>query len=294
MKKTRIITLSIVAFIFSLSISAQNKSKEGKPVEIEKKFFYRDTTFEFNGNKYDITRIVSAENYFKCAVNVTNISDNFIVINPADIFGSSLGSDVKTVSVVKRTAVIAPKFSKKFTIKLEGKDFRANEINIDITKMQLTGKMVASYPLEDINITKENLRQAGPVKWVMKEKKEDKTGYRIVAEVEYTGDKFLALFYNNIILKTADGGKYLNTGKKNEDFYYEMGKPFEKNILYFPVEAKKINDKNVPTLSFPNVFKEYSLTATKGPKFKVTKGTIDDFKGLNKKGDIDDDATDDK
>ena len=96
------------------------------------------------------------------------------------------------------------------------------------------------------------------------------------------------------MLKTADGAKYLNTGKKNEDFYYEMGKPFEKNILYFPIDPKKINDKNLPTLSFPNVFKEYSLAPSNGPKFKVRKGTLDDFKGLNKKGDIDDDATDDK
>ena len=89
----------------------------------------------------------------------------------------------------------------------------------------------------------------------------------------------------------------LNTSilaKKNEDFYYEMGKPFEKNMLFFPIDPKKINDKNMPTLSFPNVFKEYNLTPSKGPKFKVRKGTLNDFKGLNKKDGIDDDATDDK
>jgi hypothetical protein len=55
-----------------------------------------------------------------------------------------------------------------------------------------------------------------------------------------------------------------------------------------------MNKKNEPTLSFPNVFKEYGLTPSSGPKFKVRRGTLEDFKGLNKKGDIDDDATDDK
>ncbi len=290
MKPLKTVSLfAVLFFAFTLTLTAQTK-----PAEIEKKFYYRDTTFEYNGNKYDISRIVSADNYFKCAVTVTNISDNFIVINPTDIVGNITGSNDKTISSVKKTAVIAPKYSKKFTVKLEGKDFRVNEINIDITNMQLTGKMLAEYQLTDLDITKENMRQAGPVKWIMKEKKEDKAGYRIVAEIEYTGDKFLGLFYNNITLKTNDGGKYLNTGKKNEDFYYELGKPFEKNILYFPIDASKVKDKYQPTLSFPKVFKEYSLSPTKGPKFKVRKGTLEDFKGLNKKDGIDDADSDDK
>ena len=294
MKTTKTIILAVLAFICSFSLQAQQKTTEQKTPEIDKKFFYRDTLLEYNGNKYEISRIISTETYFKCRVSVTNISDNFIVINPTDIFGTIGGNATKITSSVKKVAVIAPKFSKNFTIKLEGKDFRVNEINIDISKMQLTGKMLTEYKLADVIITKENAREAGPVKWIMKDKKDDKTGYRIVAEVEYKGDKFLALFYNNITLKTADGGKYLNVGKKNEDFYYETGKASEKNILYFPIEPKKIKDKNVPTLSFPNVFKEYDLTPTKGPKFKLTKGTLEDFKGLNKKDGIDDDATDDK
>jgi|GEM_PF-3953960 len=289
MKTKKTIFLAIATLVCSFSLKAQEKAAEP-----DKKFYYRDTTFEFNGNRYEVSRIVSTEEYFKCAVSITNISDNFIVINPSDIFGNASGSDARTTSTVKRVAVIAPKFSRKFTIKLEGKDFRVNAVDIDITKLQLTGKMLAEYQLPDIDITKENMRQTGQVKWIMKDKKEDKAGYRIVAEVEYKGDKFLGLFYNNIVLKTNDGSKYLNTGKKNEDFYYEMGKPFEKNILFFPIDPKKVNDKNAPTLSFPGVFKEYSLSPVKGPKFRVKKGTLDDFKGLNKKGDVDDDATDDK
>jgi hypothetical protein len=289
MKTSKIIKLLSCILLASLSLQAQEKAAEK-----EKKFYYKDTLFEFNGNKYEISRIVSAETYFKCAVTVTNISDNFIVINPADISGYITGNSSKKTASGKRLAVIAPKYSKKFTIKLEGQDYRVNEINVEISKMQLTGKMSAEYPLSDINIFKENARESGPVKWIMKEKKEDKTGYRIIAEVEYKGDKFLALFYNNIVLKTADGSKYLNAGKKNEDFYYEPGKPSEKNILYFPIDPKQMNKKNEPTLSFPNVFKEYGLTPSSGPKFKVRRGTLEDFKGLNKKGDIDDDATDDK
>ena len=208
MKISKTILFLIASFILSISLKAQNKI-----AELEKKFYYKDTTFEYNGNKYEMSRIVSAETYFKCVFTVTNISDNFIVINPVDIFGTT-GTDIKTASLIKKTAVISPKFTKKFTVKLEGKDFSVNEINIDITKMQLTGKVLAEYQLTDLNITKENMRQTGPVKWLMKDRKDDKAGYRIVAEVEYSGDKFLALFYNNIILKTADGSKYFNIGKK--------------------------------------------------------------------------------
>ena len=173
MKTSKTIILTALLLVFLFGLKAQTK-----PAETEKKFYYKDTTFEYNGNKYEVSRVVSAETYFKCAVTVTNISDNFIVINPADIFGTT-SSVVKTASLVKKMAVIAPKFTKKFTIKLEGKDFRANEINIDITKMQLTGKMVAEYQLTDLIITKENMRQTGPVKWIMKDKKKIKQGIEL-------------------------------------------------------------------------------------------------------------------
>src|ERR1700744_4844134 len=151
MKTKKTIVLAIAVLVCSFSLKAQEKAAES-----EKKFYYRDTTFEFNGNRYEVSRIVSTEEYFKCAVSITNISDNFIVINPSDIFGNASGSDARTTSTVKRVAVIAPKFSRKFTIKLEGKDFRVNAVDIDITKLQLTGKMLAEYQLPDIDITKEN------------------------------------------------------------------------------------------------------------------------------------------
>lgn len=276
-----------MTFVFVETMSAVSQE--------EKKFFFRDTLFEYNGNHYEISRSVATDEYFKCRVSVTNMTNNFLIFNPADIFGT-LGANTDKINAVKKKVfVVPPKFSKSFVLKIEGKDCRSAQVNINMSKIQMSGNVLNTYNFDDLLFLKENIRENGPVKWVMKDRDMAKDGYRIVAEVSYKGDKFLALMYNNVVLKTADGGKFTNTGRRNEDFYYENGKPFEKCIFSFPIEEKRVNRKNAPTLSFPNVFKEYALLPGTGPKFTLHKGTEADYKGLNRAGsNIDENDTEDK
>ena len=277
--------LSCIFVLSSCFCSAQEK---------EKKYYYKDTTFEFNGAKYEVSKILSNEAYFKFRVNVTNISENFIVITPYDVFSFTADPKIKRSSSTTKAAVIAPRYTKSFTLKFDGPDYREPFINIDFTKIQYTGKTEAQYQIGDMNIFADNFKQTGPVKVTLdNNKKENKAGYRLIINIEYTGSKFLSFFQNNIILKTKDGGSYANTGKKNSKFYYEMGKSFQREFLFFPVGENKINIKNEPVLTFKDVFKEYSLNSVNGPKLKLRRGTLEDFNGSNKKSDIDD-TDDDK
>jgi hypothetical protein len=280
--------LAIIICVFALSLTAQEKRKE-----IEKKFYYKDTAFEFNGARYEISKVLANESSFKFRVNVTNMTNDFIVVTPYDVFSFATDPKIKRASSSAKTAVIAPRYTKAFTLKFDGPDYRMPAINIDFTKIQNTGKADATYPIPDMNIFTDNFKQTGPVKvTVDNNKKEDKSGYRIIVVLEYNGNKFLSFFQNNIVLKTKDGGSYTNTGKKNSDFHYEMGKPSERDFLFFPVSENKINAKNEPTLTFKDVFKEYSLVSSVGPKIKLRQGTIEDFNGANKKSEIDDADTD--
>lgn len=260
--------------------------------EDDKRMFYKDTLFEFNGSKIEITKTLATEKYFKSVVSISNQTDQFMIINPWEIFGKVKGSDEKFSASSKKTIVVPPKYIKKFTVKFEGKDFRAPALQYDFSKMQITEKIESVYELEDIDINKENYRALGPIKWRMVKKMEPDHGkddFQIMAEIEYTGDKFLGIFYNNIVLTTKDGGKYINVGKKTGNFHYDKTKPFVKQSYLFPVEPKNAKKSNEPKLTFRDVFKEYSLTTIVGFKVHLRQGTIEDYKGKAGKPDNDKD-----
>lgn len=263
-------TTLILCFVIPLLTTAQEK---------EEKFFYKDTIFEFNGSKVEITKSLATKMYFKSVVSITNQSDNFILINPWEIFGYVSGSGNKYNAVSKRAIVIAPKYTKKFTVKFEGKDFREPHLSFDVTKLQVTEKVESVYEFVDIDLSKENYRVVGPIKWTMLEKKADKKDalFRVETQLEYTGTKFLGIFYNNITLKTKDGSSFINSGKKAGDFHYDKEKPFKRIVLIFPVDADKVEKGNEPKLNFTDVFKEYSLATIVGFKVNLRMGTLEDY-----------------
>jgi len=268
----------LILLLFCLTFLSNNAQED----DDGKRVFFKDTLFEFNGSKIEITKSLATEKYFKSIVTISNQTDQFMIINPWEVFGKVSGSDEKYSASSKKTIVVPPKYIKKFTVKFEGRDFRAPSLQYDFSKIQVTEKIESVYELEDIDINKENYRALGPIKWRMVKKMEPDHGkddFQIMAEIEYTGDKFLGIFYNNIILTTKDGGKYINVGKKTGNFHYDKTKPFVKQTYLFPVEPEKAKKKNEPKLTFRDVFKEYSLATIVGFKVHLRTGTIEDYKG---------------
>ena len=271
MKIQKIIIL-LLSGLLNLTCAAQDRER----------MFYKDTLFEFNGSKIEITKSLSTEKYFKSIVTISNQTDQFMIINPWEVFGKVSGSDEKYNASSKKAIVVPPKYIKKFTVKFEGRDFREERLQYDFGKIEVTEKIESVYELEDVDINKENYRAIGPIRWSMVKKMEPDHGkddFQIIAEIEYTGDKFLGIFYNNIILTTKDGGKYINVGKKTGNFHYDKTKPFVKQTYLFPVEPAKAKKSNEPKLTFRDVFKEYSMATIVGFKVHLRAGTLEDYKG---------------
>lgn len=264
--------IAIFVLVFPFLLNSQEK---------EEKFFYKDTMFDFNGSKVEITKSLATKSYFKSVVCITNQSDNFLLINPWDVFGFVSGSSERYNATSKRVIVIAPKYTKKFVVKFEGSDFREPHLSFDVAKLQITEEVTNIMEFSDIDLNKENFRAVGPVKLTIQDKRIDKDRalYRMETEISYSGDKFLGIFYNNIRLKTKDGSVFINSSKKRDDFHYDVNKPFKRIVLIFPVEAEKIKKESEPKLNFSDVFKEYSLSTIVGFKVNLRSGTLEDYKG---------------
>jgi hypothetical protein len=169
-------------------------------------------------------------------------------------------------------------------------------VELAVKEMELTEKLEAVYEINDFDIFKETVKQNGPITWTLtKAVLDDKNNpnFEIDGTVKYSGDKFLGIFYNNITLKTKDGKVYINESKSSNMFsfvrnkyYYDKSKPFEKQILIFPIPSQKVNMDLEPKLSFNGVFNEYSLVRIEGFRIKLTEGTLIDFLGSKANKDI--------
>ncbi|HEX8516906.1 MAG TPA: hypothetical protein VF868_11950 [Bacteroidia bacterium] len=276
-----LLKILVLQCIFCTSLFAQIK---------DEKYYYRDTVFEFAQCKIDIRKCVADDQSFKCGVVITNLTDQFIIIDPVQVIWSLAGSATVSHMALKRKVVIAPRYNKSFTAKFVGADFQQESQTINFTRIEMTDKVEAVYEIPELDVTKDLSRKVGPVTWTVKkvffavDKDEKKKNFRIDGIIEYTGGKFLGIFHNNIALKTSDGNTYINESKtrgyfafvKNK-YHYDNSKKFEKQTLVFPVESEKITAELKPTLSFTNVFKEYSLVTIEGFTIKLQRGTINDY-----------------
>jgi hypothetical protein len=258
----------------------------------QEKFYYKDTLFEFNGCKIEVMKTFSDDKSFRSVLNITNTGDNFLMINPWEVFGLVGGSAEKYNTASKRTFIIPPKYTKKLRIKFIGRDFREPDLIMDFSKLTVTTMVERVYEF-NVDLSNENYKDIGPIRFtILKQDPDNKSAdFRITAQLEYTGNKFLGIFYNNIMLKTKDGGSFINTGKKAGDFHYDKDKPLKKMVLIFPVESKKVKKDNQPTLSFANVLKEYQTAQIVGFKINLRAGTLEDYKG--KSGSADDKESED-
>lgn len=275
----------------------------------DEKYYFKDTVFNFFGIKIQVQKSVATIQSFKSSIIITNTTENFLIVNPEDVFICESLSGAQSMQVSKKQVVIPPKYSKGFTIKFINSDFRKSSLFIDFKKLQLTGKAESVYEISNFNIFNDVEMSVGPVTWtltkVVQDEKKKMENLRVDGTIKYNGNKFLGIFHNNISLTTNDGKSYFNEGKSKSTFpfvankyysgtskpleklYYDKSKPLEKHILIFPVESGKINSKLQPTIYFNQVFVEYPLENIEGFKIQLIQGTLEDFKGGSDKNDKD-------
>ena len=260
----------------------------------DEKYYFKDTIFDFYGLKIEVKKSIATMDFLKSVIIITNTTDNFIIVNPEEVFISESLSGFKTGQVSKKQVVVPPRYSKSINVKFINQDFRKSSPLIDFRKLQLTGKVESIYEITNFDIFNDVVKSVGPVTWTLKKvvqnEKKKMENLRIDGTIEYTGTKFLGISHTNISLNTNDGKSYFNGGKsagtmsaaKNK-LYYDNSKPLEKQILIFPVESGKINTGLQPKIYFSEVFKEYSLENIEGFKIQLSPGTLEDFKGGNDK-----------
>lgn len=293
MKIPKLFVLSLLIFTYFSSYGQKD----------DEKFYYKDTTFEFVGFKVTVCRAVATVKSFRASVMVSNTSDQFLIFNPEEIFAAKAGTNQIRSMDGNKEMVIAPKYNGRITVKFAADDYRHSAIEINIKSIKMTDKVEAIYELGTLDVFKEDARQTGPVKWkttkrlIDDDKDKQSKPFQMDGTLEYTGDKFLGIFYNNIILTASDGKTYVNSGKTTNifysqaaKFYYDRSKPFEKMKFSFEAPISVVNPKTTNTISFSNVFKEYSLVKIEGFKVTLQQGTLADYKGtqeLNSKGEKD-------
>jgi hypothetical protein len=294
MKLSKISGLASILTLFFYCHSAFGQNTD-------EKFFYRDTLFEFNGWKIEVTKSVAYRDVFKSVITVNNTSDQFLILDPTTILFDLPARSEKVQASGLRLVVIPPKYSKKFSLKFTGRDFRAPVISYEVAKMQITEQIESVYDLADINLNNESYKEVGGIQFQVVEKnykqsemritpfglavdKDKSQDYKIMANVVYNGNKFLGIYFNNIVLKTKDGNSYINVGKRSGTFHYDKSKPTNKVVLVFPIEARNAGPANEPKLVLKEVFKEYSLATIVGFKVILSRGTEGDFNKKIEKG----------
>ncbi len=291
MKLVKLFLLGIVAFLF---LNVTNLSAQEKP---QKNFRYLDTSFSYYGFKVDISRITAYWDHLKCEIKFINPSDNFVIIDPADFLLSKDSSGKKFIPVRSAEIVIPPHITKNFDLKFNNADFQKQRLNLELKGVKLTDKVVETYDFSNLNISKENSKQVGPVKWTLIEKDYDHNlGIRLTAKLVYKGDKFLAIYLDNANLKTKDGGNYFHVGDKGwhlrsyNNYYYQRGSSYEKELLIFPAKKGAVKKAGGDALlSFKDVLKEYSTIPYAGFKVDLIKGNPTNEKPKAKEEEEEDD-----
>ncbi len=277
--------LILFTFLFSKPIFCQETAKTTSLMEKTEKQYFKDTTFEANGLRFEFKKSSSTVKDFKTTMIIKNPGDKYIIIDPYELF-CSFNTAKKYRFSNKSSLVIAPRSDEKIHLKFGGRDYREPVVTINISKIQVNDKVAATYDFDTLNISKENYRAIGSVKWTLVQKDYDiNMGVRLTGKLIYTGDKFLVIDLPNAKLKTKDGGNYNHIEKTGwhlntyNHTYYDKTKSHEQQILIFPVKREILRTSQNALLSFTNVLQEYSLLDLEPLKITLRKGTEADYKG---------------
>jgi hypothetical protein len=249
-KITRVFTF----FLFWISIN----SFAGEGV-----IFYKDTAIEFNGLTIRLIKTFAKERYLKTTISVYNTTNNFAIFNPAHII-LILSDGQRIENGSDKEAVIPPRSVNKFGLKYDGNYMGYPTVSFDFSKLQLTEKILSVYDVQMLPLKIDG--EWGSKSLKLKITAIDPTGvYLVKMNVKYTGDNFLGIITDSVILKTNDGRQYANT-KKLKRKHFDKKKPSENFSFMFNNTKPIVRNKHEPYLTLIDVFKEYSVVTIVGPK----------------------------
>jgi hypothetical protein len=225
--------------------------------------FYRDTTITFNGLIIGLHKTFFNYNVLKTIVKVNNLTDSFIVFNPANII-LVLPNGTRIFNTSLEEIIIAPYQTKKFNLKYHGKFSGNTMITFDFSQYKISDKILAEYQFhiparagEEYNI--------GSLKLRVHDCNLDPSDYAVQLKIYYAGRNLLGIFTDNVYMRTNDGSIYVNLTKRWRKPYFDNEKPHQTINLVFK-NPEPYQKGHEPLLIFKNVFKEYSFITVEGSK----------------------------
>lgn len=279
MKVSKIIKPLIILLFGHLSI-------DGWAKKIIPVYNYNDTVIELKGYSVELRNTYLRKNLFlRTSVVINNKSDNFLLISPKDILFST--EKLKnTPSLYKKTIVVPPHYTKKVELKFNGSDYTSKVVNFNFSKVKASYKAELIYNIDNIELEKGGGFQSGNITLKIVDKKILPDALVVVTVVDYAGFNLLAINYNNIGLHQINLPACYNLKRKSGQFNFSPNRDRETIKFIFSRDCVMLNGKE-KTLSFTNVFTEYSTTTLEGFTMSlrlVSEGNEEEEK--DKKGDI--------
>jgi hypothetical protein len=245
-------------FLFLSHFLAAGSTKKLIPV-----YNYNDTIVEFENYTVELRNTYLRKKLFlRTSVVINNKSDNFLLLNPEDVLFST--EKLKnSPSLYYKTIVIPPHYTKKFTLKFDGSDYTSKVVHFNFSKIKASHKTGLLYKVENMKLEKGEVSKLGNLKLRVDEKKLLPDALLVVVVVDYTGENFLAINFNNIGVHQTDLPSCYNLRRNSGRFNFNPDKNRETIKLLFSRDCF-VYDGKKKMLSFDNVFTEYSTTTLEG------------------------------
>jgi hypothetical protein len=238
-------------------------------------FFYKDTVLEINRMKIETKGAMAYRDRFKTGVWITNLTDSFKIIDPADV---KITYNQNTTPIHEsRLMVIPPKSTKKYRFSTQGSDFKSINLKATISQINTIGKVESVYSPKEfildaastkaIDHNKPQITAIGPLQLKLKGFAYKGNGTLVVKlGVLYNSDNFLGINVKKIKLLSSNGKTLINMKQTARSLYYYREKKELVLTLEFENPYGYSTTGQADKLMLEDVFLEYKIDADKDKK----------------------------
>lgn len=236
-------------------------------------FFYGDTILEINQMKFETKGAMSYRDRFKTQVLITNLTDSFKIIDPADIKISCN----QTAMPIRESKymVIPPKCTRKFRFVAENSNFKYDRLNASISKINTTGKIESVYFPKEFILDAEAVKaierdqfpmtSVGPLQLRLKSFSYKPNGTMVAkVAVLYNSSNFLGMHVKKIKLLASNGKTFVNKNQSDRSLYYYKESKEIVLTLEFENPYGSAPFWQADKLVFEDVFVEYKIDTGTG------------------------------
>lgn len=238
---------------------------QAEKLNAQDKIFFSDTIIEVAELKIKFENGYSRDEIAKVKVVVSNLSDKYIIIKPADIFMTTLNGEEVTTSY-KKNIVIPPKDLLKVTLLFKGiNGVKKSSVSIGFKNIGFSDALINSFEALNViadlglRVEKDNLNIE------VIEVNPRAKDYAVKLDIKYSGVNLLTINYTKALFST-EYGDFTNNRKSKTS--YNTASPSQRMLMIFPYTRGR-DIKIQGNVKLGEVFKEYSVKNMHGIKIKL-------------------------